>query len=154
MRLIHDASSAASGQPVRGRLAAALLMGLILLILAAMTDAAAAPRLGQGWASLGAIWLAALAATVLAVHQARSGIAAWRRMCLLNAIASLGLLSASAANLAGPRVPPDMLWPRGPVLGFSIASALLTIAGLLLAALFFAVWYLLSRHDRESAGQA
>ncbi len=154
MRMTENAPFAASG-PARGgvlpgRLLAALLMGVVLLLLSALIHAAAAATLGGGWRSLGMLWLAAILATVIAVGRARSRVGAWRRMCLLNGIASLGLLAAGAADLAEPGAAPDLLWPTGPVLGFAVASAVLTVAGLFLAVLFFAVWHVLSRHDSGS----
>ncbi len=137
----------AGGSALPGRMLVALLMGWFLIALSALIHAAAAATLGGGWSSLGAMWLAAIVATSVAVWRARSRVAAWRRMCFLNGLASLGLLAAGAADIVGPDGPSEIIWPSGPVLGFSIASAVLAIAGLLLAALFFAVWYLQARHD-------
>jgi hypothetical protein len=155
---MHVIPAATAGGPARGsafpRVVAALVMGLVLLALSALIHAAAAASLGGGWMSLGAMWLVAVIATLLAVQRARSGAVAWRRMCLVNAVASLVLLVAGAAALAGPGGTPDRLWPNGPVLGVAVASAVLTIAGLLLALLFFGLWHLLSRRDAGAARPA
>lgn len=158
MRTTKDALSAPGGKlspiaaerPVHrtsrlGRLLAALVMGLILLVLSALIRSAAAAALGGGWTPLGAIWLAAIVITLLAVYGARTSLAAWRRMCLINGAASLGLLGIGTADLVSPGISPDIVQPFGPVLGVALVSGALAAVGVFLAVLFFAAWYLLSR---------
>ena len=123
-----------------------LLLALALLALSALIHAAAAATLGGGWPSLGAIWLIAIAAILVTVFRARSRREACRRMCFIDGLASLGLLTAGAVDLSGLGRAPDVVPPPGPVVGFAVASSVLVIAGLVLAAVFFAAWYLSSQH--------
>lgn len=138
---------------VFGRLLAAAILGIVLLALSALIHAAAA-TIGATWLSLGAAWTIAILIILLAVYGARTSIAAWRRMCLINGIASLTLLAAGAAEFAGQAAPNHSLRPFGPVIGVAVASAMLAILGLVLALLFFVAWHLLSRHHPRAGRQA
>lgn len=139
---------------VFGRLLAAAILGIVLLALSALIHAAAAATIGATWLSLGAAWTIAILIILLAVYGARTSIAAWRRMCLINGIASLTLLAAGAAEFAGQAAPNHSLRPFGPVIGVAVASAMLAILGLVLALLFFVAWHLLSRHHPRAGRQA
>jgi len=131
-----------------------LLLALALLALSALIHAAAAATLGGGWPSLGAIWLIAIAAILVTVFRARSRREACRRMCFIDGLASLGLLTAGAVDLSGLGRAPDVVPPPGPVVGFAVASSVLVIAGLVLAAVFFAAWYLSSQHPTGAQRKA
>lgn len=128
------------------RFLAAVIMGIVLLALSALIHSAAAATLGGGWWSLGAVWIAAVIATLLAVYTAPSHLAAWRRMCLVNGVASLLLLGFGTAELPRNGYPPELTVPIGPVLGVAIAAGMLVVIGSVLALLFFAAWHLLPRH--------
>lgn len=67
-------------------------------------------------------------------------------MCFVNGVASLGLLTVGVTDLPGLTSSPDIVPPPGPVFGFVVAAGILVIAGVILAAVFFAAWHLLSRH--------
>jgi len=140
---------AGNGKPAmtghNASLLAALVLALILLALSALMHAAAAATLGGGWPSLGGSSLAAIAVAGLVIVLARSSAAACRRMCLVNGVASLGLLTAGVVNLSQPDIVPH----TGPVFGFAVASGVFAIAGLALAALFFVAWHVLSRRAAE-----
>ncbi len=133
---------------------AVLLLALALLALSALFHAAAAARIGGGWRSLGAVWLVALGVIFLALLLVRSSSVACRWMCFIDGVASLGVATAGAVNFTGSTYAPDVTPPPGPVLGFAVASSILVIAGLVLAALFFAAWHLLSRHQTGSGQHA
>jgi hypothetical protein len=85
-----NAPSPARHSAFRSRLPAALLMGAVLLALSALIHAAAAATPGGGWTSLGALWLARIVLITLVVYSVRNMLAVWRRMCLVNGIASFG----------------------------------------------------------------
>ncbi len=125
-----------------GWLLAALGLALILLALSALMHAAAAATLGGEWPSLGGSSVAAIAVAALVIFLAQSKAAACRSMCFVNGVASLGLLALGTVKFYEPDVIPH----PGPVFGFAVASSVLAIAGLALAAVFFAAWHLLSRH--------
>jgi len=125
---------------------AVLILAALLLVLSALIHAAAAAPLGGGWPSLGAIWLAALAAIGLAVALTRSRSGTCRWLCLMDGMASVGMLAVGIVNMSGREQTPEALLPPGPVFGVAIASSALVIAGLILASVFFGAWYLMSRH--------
>ncbi|HUZ75389.1 MAG TPA: hypothetical protein VMU87_20590 [Stellaceae bacterium] len=132
-----------------GRLLAAVLLGLILLGLSALIHAAAAAPRGAGWPSLGATWFVAIIVILLAVHGARTGVVAWRRMCLIDGVASLGLVAAGAVDLVDRGTEPYRP-PFGPVFGVAYVSGIVAIAGFALAVAFFVAWFLLARHGTPS----
>jgi len=135
------------------RLFAAVFMGLILLALTALFHSAAAATSGGDWASLGAIWLAAIGAIFLTARGARTSMTMWRRMCLLDGLASLGLFAIGSADLIIRNSPSD-IHPVRPVFGVAIASGVLAIIGLGLVVVFFIAWYLLSPQKSGSSKDA
>jgi hypothetical protein len=159
MQAKHETLPGIGHQPVRttskaptrdvsvfGRRLAAAILGVVLLALSALIHAAAAATIGATWISLGATWTIAILIILLAVYGARTSIVAWRRMCLINGIASLTLLAVGAAEFASQAAPSQSLRPFGPVIGVAVASAMLAISGLVFALLFFLAWHLLPRH--------
>lgn len=119
---------------------------MVLLALSALFRSAAGATVGGGWWSLTPVWIIAIIATLLAVYGAPTVIAAWRRMCCVNGFVSFGLLGFGSAELVRDGYPPEIAAPIGPLLGFALAAGMLTMIGTVLALLFFAAWYLLSRH--------
>jgi hypothetical protein len=136
-----------------GRLLAAVILGIVLLVLSGLIHTAAAAAIGGTWVSLGVMWLVAVIIVLLAVYGARTRAAVWRRMCFINGVASLGLFSIGAADFASQRVARNVVLPFGPVVGVAVTSATLAIIGLILAAVFFIAWQIL-RHRPGSRWRA
>jgi hypothetical protein len=136
-----------------GRLFAVVFMGLVLLALTALFHSAAAATSGGGWVSLGAIWLAAILAILLAARGAGASVTIWRRMCLLDGLASLGLFAIGSVDLI-LRDTVSGIQPVRPVFGVAVASGVLAIAGLVLAIVLLVAWYLLSRQRTGTSQHA
>jgi uncharacterized PurR-regulated membrane protein YhhQ (DUF165 family) len=149
-----SASITGGERPHRAAFAAAVLLALILLALSAVFHAAAAATLGGGWQSLSAVWAIALAVAVLAIVRARNGKNACGRMCFVNGVASVGVLIVGTVEEIGPGALPNLMPPFGPVFRFAVASGVIVLVGSILALVFFAGWYLLSRHARGSTRHA
>lgn len=131
------------------RVAAALAMGTVLLVLSVIFRKAVASSASDHAAYAWTSWLVSTVLAFLIAFSAPSGRIAFGRLCLLNGVAAGLLLSVVTAFGEGGAISSDLLGPQltapaGPALGSALLSAVLGI----IAVVFLVGSYLLL-HSRD-----
>lgn len=156
----QQSESARGFGPGLGRVIAALIMGLLLLLLSGALHTAAAAATGFGLSYLWATWLGAIVVTLLITFTAPTGRIAWGMLCALNGVASTGLTVIAVLQMTG--IVPDRLVDHagslglgesiGGALGGALLSAALGIIGLVIVtALLVAPYVVLDGKKHRSA---
>jgi len=145
---------------IAGRIFATLVMGILLLLLSALIRSAAAQHIGGALPSVGVIGSAVGVAIVVAGGLARTAQAAWGRLCLLNGLASLGLLVVCLLARASPGASADAMTqaidelgvgrPIGAALEAALLSAALGIVAVCLGVALLAASHFLLRPSRRA----
>jgi hypothetical protein len=146
-------SSTESPWPMINRIVAAIVTGLILLVLSALVHTAAAASLGTGWSYLWMTWLIVVLIALLAL-SAPTSRSVWARLCFVNGLASaavaacvlaLPLPEAALREIGKGASLPRVVRPLGAAFGAALASGAVGIAAIVAALLFFACAYLFRR---------
>ncbi len=160
---VQGQAESARGSPaaVAGRLIAALVMGLVLVVLSGLLHSAAAAAMAGGWSYLWASWSVAIIVTLLIALSAPTRRIAWGRLCAVNGLVSGGVLVASTIaavkgnaagldNLADQGTSFGLARPIGGALGAALLSGALGIAALLLTVVLLAASYVLLHWSARS----
>lgn len=137
------------------RLAAAAVLGLVLLALSALINIANGTALGGPWPPIWIGWLVAAIIVVGVTFGAPTVRAAWGRLSFINFIASSVLIASlpwrggGVGASASAMEPLGLSPPLGAALGGAILSGAMGIAAVLAAIVFLIFSYLLLRRNRE-----